>query len=1542
MTSCPTQRPGFVTEFRPRGAPTGLPPYRGVSVRRSEGAMYPRQGTVAVAGLVAGLLAGALLGGVPALARPSTPPPAPDPGPAVSAVKRIPSHFTKAANQPASAYAPKATTLPSAGIASLHLSAASAAPVKATGTPVWARPVVEARGRYSGPPGLDVAVLDQASAVTAGVKGVLFTVTPIGSGTGPVRVGLDYSAFAQAFGGNFGSNDTTAKTVSAQINPGVVAPRAASASPMTTATPMVLAATSDPGQEGGSAGSYAATSLSPLGSWTAGGSTGGFNYTYPILIPPAASPLMPRTAMVYDSSDVDGKTASTQAQSSWAGDGWSTPSSYVEQSFVACSDSPEGSASPVATSDQCYNGPVLTLSLNGSSTSLVWDSGRSMWKPQSDSGEVVTHVTNSGNGSGTYNTDYWTVTERSGTVYQFGRNELPGWVSGKATTNSVDSEPVYSAHPGDPCYNTAGFTSSVCTMAYRWNLDYVKDIHGNAMAYYYRQDANYYAQNKGAKMSSYVRDSHLDHVDYGLPDVPFDLICAAGSTCSAQGPSFFSTVRLASISAQQYSVASSSYLTVDSYALSQSFPATGDGTSPTLWLDSVTRTGSGTTGGGSTTPVTLPAVTFGKVQLQNRVDSVTDGLPPFYRYRIASIATETGSVISPTYTLVNPCTAPVTITPSANTSSCYPVSWTPPGYTAPFTDWFNKYVVSKVTATDPTGGAPATATSYVYRDHGAAWHYDDNEVVQAKYRTYGQFRGYSDVITLTGDGANDPQAKSETVYYQGMSRDNNSTVANLTDSAGGVHEDLDQLSGRALETTTYLGNGGPVDHSTITSYWVSGPTATRNRNGLPALTANWVAPAETYSRQALTDGGAITWRYSETDTTYDATVTDVNLGLVLNTYSHTVPADTAYDRCTTTTYAAANPAANLVGLPGEVETDSVACGGFTEGTPASVPAGSNRLTAPATVNRPGQVVTDARTFYDDPTFATTYPQPSAPSKGDVTMVRKASDWSGGGFTYQTTARSTYDGIGRVTASYDGDGNRTGTAYTMNAVGLTTATAVTNALNQTTTTTVDPQRGTTLTATDPNSVVTTHQYDALGRVTSVWLNSRSTSVAANYTYSYQVSNTGTTSVTTNRLTDASAYRSTITIYDGQLRVRQTQATTPVSTTSRLVTDTFYDSRGWVRAKYTNWYDANNLPSTTLVAASGAIPMQDFYTYDGLGRVVVDTSEDSGVAKSTTTTVYNGDRTTTVPPAGGVTRAVLTDPLGRMTELDEYTTAPTVSTPANTFTGTWSVSGGTTTATRYGYDGHGKQNTVTDAQNSTWTSTYNLLGEVTAKADPDAGTSALVYDGNGNLVQSTDSRGRTTSTTYDPLNRKTATYAAPTGGQSSANQMTSWVYDNGNAVAGVTNAVGHLTTQTAYWGGAAYTTQYRAFNVFGESLGETVTIPSATEGTALGISYAFSHVYTATNGLLLKDIYPAAGGLPSETVLHSYTSDDLPNGTGMYAQQTAYDAWGRVSQETIGASPNEATITNLYDAHTGRLTEQLTTNQILTTPTRVDDESYVLHV
>ena len=103
-----------------------------------------------------------------------------------------------------------------------------------------------------------------------------------------------------------------------------------------------------------------------------------------------------------------------------------------------------------------------------------------------------------------------------------------------------------------------------------------------------------------------------------------------------------------------------------------------------------------------------------------------------------------------------------------------------------------------------------------------------------------------------------------------------------------------------------------------------------------------------------------------------------------------------------------------------------------------------------------------------------------------------------------------------------------------------------------------QRGLTLTDTDANGVVTTNQYDALGRIAAVFLNSRTTT--PNYIYTYAVSNTGPTAVTTQELNDELGYQTSTLIYDGLLRQRQTQTTTPRD--GRLITDTFYDTRGWV--------------------------------------------------------------------------------------------------------------------------------------------------------------------------------------------------------------------------------------------------------------------------------------------------------------------------------------------------------------------------------------------
>ncbi|MEV4559335.1 RHS repeat-associated core domain-containing protein [Kitasatospora sp. NPDC049285] len=1534
---------------------------------------------------------------------------------AVKGVKSLAARKIEVPDDAKRAFAPKAVAWPKAA-SGRAASAAPGAKSQAAGTPVWVKADSSAAA-----PGVDVKVLDQAKSAQLGLSGVVFTVDG-GDARGKVRVGVDYSAFAEALGGNWASRlqlvslpacalttpevaacqvrtplktdrDAAGKSVSAEVDlgsagavkasatdtgkvvPAVWSGNASAVQASSASAPMVLAAASGSDDGGSSAGSYAAGALSPSGSWTGGGSAGSFGYSYPLGVPGASSALTPKVSLDYDSAAVDGKTASTQAQSSWVGDGWSTPDSSIQQTFVPCSSDPEGSPAPSATADQCYAGQILTLSLNGSSTSIVYDASKGTFTSSNGDGSKIAHVTGSNNGTGTYNTDYWTVTDRSGTVYYFGRNQLPGWSSGKAVTNSVDSVPVYSSHSGDPCYNASGFDASVCTMAYKWHLDYVKDVRGTAMSYYYAQDTNYYGQNNGASNTKYVRDSYLSRIDYGFldggaygtvpdqvsfitgsrcvattcdpisaannatqyPDVPFDLICNQGATCTPKAPSMFSTARLKQVVTKQYDTASSQYKPIDTWDLAQTEPPTGDGTSPTLWLSTITRTASDTSAGGSGT-LALPPVKFAGTTMQNRVD--TANFPGMFRYRLTAITTELGAVTGISYGLPNACTAAyvASANASANTNSCYPVSWTPKFYSAPITDWFQKYAVTQILEADATGGALQKATTYEYLG-GAAWHYDDNEVVQAKYRTWGQFRGYATVVTRTGDGANDRKTKSVTDYYRGMDGDyltpTTTRSVSVTDSQGGVHPDSAQLFGSALETTSYKGDGGAVENSTVSSYWISPALATRNRTGLPALTANTVKPVETFTRQAVTSG----WQYTETDTTYNSNTGDANFGLATATYTHTVPVNPAYDQCAVTTYAPANTSLNLVGLIASQETDSAACSGYIQGAKPSVPASVNALGAPASVNRPAQVVSAQQSFYDDPSYATAFPQSAAPTVGNVTMERKASDYSGG-FSWQTVKRSTYDGYGRPLVVYDGNGNAGTTSYTVNAVGLTTGQSVANARGQAITKTFAPARALTMTATDVNGVVATTRYDVLGRLTSVWLNSRPTSGPADLLYTYTIAQAGVSGTTAQSLNDSLGYATAYTIYDSLGRVRQTQAPTPKG--GRLIAESFFDSRGWVRKKNSAYWDPDNSPSLSVasVPQDSKVPDQTVSTYDGLGRVVVDTSYQYAQVKEVTTTVYAGDRTTVIPPDGGTVKSTVKDPLGRTVESDDFSVRPTVTAPADTFTGTYAVSGGTSQAITYGFDGHGKQSTVT-ANGSTWTTTYNLLGQVTAKNDPDAGADSMLYDAVGNLVQTTDSRGKAVSTTYDVLNRKTGTYAATLANKSSANQLASWVYDNDNSVAGVTNPIGHATTTTSFDQGQAYTTQAVGFTVMGKSAGETVTIPSA-EGL-LAKSYTFKHVYTAIKGLPYSDQSPAGGGLPLETITYTYaTALDLANGatsgTTGYTQGTSYDAFGRIEQSTLGTGTNLAYITNTHDVHTGQLTDQLVSRSNTGTPSDVDKQHY----
>lgn len=102
---------------------------------------------------------------------------------------------------------------------------------------------------------------------------------------------------------------------------------------------------------------------------------------------------------------------------------------------------------------------MLTLSLNGQTTALVRDDSTGTWRLQADDGAVVTEVTGSGNGTGTYDTSYWKITERDGTAYYFGLNHLPGFSPRSPRTSRTSPSPARcipagSTTPGNrnPCW----------------------------------------------------------------------------------------------------------------------------------------------------------------------------------------------------------------------------------------------------------------------------------------------------------------------------------------------------------------------------------------------------------------------------------------------------------------------------------------------------------------------------------------------------------------------------------------------------------------------------------------------------------------------------------------------------------------------------------------------------------------------------------------------------------------------------------------------------------------------------------------------------------------------------------------------------------------------------------------------------------------------------------------------------------------------------------------------------------------------------------
>lgn len=1430
---------------------------------------------------------------------------------------------------------------------------APAAPVvkkRVGGIPVTVAPGAAPRGATAGsaPTKVSVASLGRTAAEKWG-SAALLTVRRADDGAAPasVELSLDYASFADGAGGAYGSrlqllklpacavaeapgtadckspperipfrNDPATHTITGQVP----------AAPASAGVGAVFAVAAG---DSSSKGDYKATSLAPSASWSVANSSGGFSWDYPLRMIPTPGGLTPTVGLGYSSQSADGRTAATNNQGSWVGEGFSYEPGYIERSYKPCSEDGQKTSA-----EQCWAFDNATIMLNGMSGELIQDDTTKEWHLTSENGSKIAKLTGTGNGDN--DGEYWKLTTTDGTEYYFGLNKLPGWrsdnpatsgtVDPDPTTDSTWSTPVFGNSAGEPCYN-ATFANAHCKQAWRWNLDYVKDTHGNVMSYFYGAEKNNYALNAKTDVNGteYDRGGYLKRIDYGQrdgavytakaparvvfntaercladasfdcaeskftvanaarwPDTPVDRYCKAGTKCTVgqSSQTFWTTKRLTGVTTQMSTGSGASdYNDVEAWKFTHIFTDNGDDTK-TLWLSRIDHEGRADFNGQGGESVPLPSVDLQGVHLRNRVDSDTDNTDAINRFRLATVLSETGAQLDITYAPAQ-CTATALPKPGESTKRCFPVVWAPPGTIEPRTDWFHKYVVAEVEETDRTGGGEDLLTRYDYQGDAGWRHAEPDGLADEKFLTWGQWQGYGKVSVTSGNRQT-MRTRVDYTYLQGLNGDKlpggGTRTEKVTDSTGTEYTGEKEFTGFEVESQAH--DAGKVVAKSISEPWKH-DTATQTR-AWKTSKATVVKPEVSRGYTALADG---TWR-----TTKSRSFFDVDHGAVrLQGTEDLGDVSKDDDNTCTRLWYADNPKLNILELPSRSETVSVNC-----------------LTVP---DRRTQVIADERTAYDGAAFG------EPPVKGDATTTERLTSHDGKTAAYQATGATSYDKFGRPVSQKDAVGAETTTAYT-DVNGLISQTKVTNALGHVTTTDYAPAWGSSTGQTDPNGRRTDLAYDALGRLTSVWLADRRKTQSPSIKYAYNVRKDKAVVVKTEKIETTGGYGVEYQLYDSLLRARQKQTEGPNG--SRMVADVFYDGAGKVK-KTNATYNAANAPSDELlIVANGEVGGQTVTEYDGLGRTTASIFQMAGVEQWRTTTVHEGDRTHLDPPTGQMPTTSITDAAGRVTELRHYHSASPQ--PAGP--------GGQYDSTKYTYTPSGLMESVTDAKGNTWRYEYDQLGRKTKNIDPDSGTSTTVYDAVDRPVSATDGRGKTTSTAYDKLGRPVTTWE---GAPDTGTRLTETRYDKAGWL-GYAWASLRYTGATDYFASitqdmdALYRVKKTAYSV------------PASEGALAG-TYTFTTAYNP-DGTVSGQGVPAAGGLGGEAIAYGY--DDLQRPISMtgktsYVSDTQYTATSQLKALHLYTGSGKKIQQSLtYEKGTDRLTRS--TVDIVGVTGAVKDSNY----
>ncbi|WP_416968491.1 ricin-type beta-trefoil lectin domain protein [Streptomyces sp. 4F14] len=1288
------------------------------------------------------------------------------------------------------------------------------------------------------------------------------------------------------------------------------------------------------------AGDFTASPLLSSGSWSSGSSSGAFTYGYQIQVPESAGGLTPKVAFNYSSQTVDGRTSASNNQASWIGDGWDYNPGSITRTYASCREDSkkDGSNNKThRTADLCWGSNNATLSLGGSTTELVWADGK--WTTANGDGAVVQQIRDESTGNGAYKGEYWIVTTRDGTKYHFGKHKLPGAPSG-TVTDSVLTVPVYGNHSGEDCYQSE-WKNSACTQGWRWNLDYVEDLHGNAMSLWWQKEENYYARNFNFKAPvKYDRGGWLDHIDYGqrnklnsifgspatsrisfavaercLPkdgvcsdtnfadkdpgkyriwfDTPADLRCQSKKMCWNAGPSFWTRKRLTSVSTETQRVAgSTARQPVDKYTLTQNFPVLKTGPNTALWLESVQRTGYDPAGASTT----LNAVRFesNAEDMPNRVKD--DARPGFSRLRVGRVINEYGGETVVSYKTPEGDCKTGTGLPGkgdkaalkANTRLCYPAFWNPDPEVEDI-DWFHKYVVDTVEELPNVDGALATRTEYLYKNPG--WKLAEAEFTKKSTRTYSQFAGFEQTSVITGaddDKIGSKRSKSVTRFFRGMGDD--VPVKDITGAE--IAKDREPFAGRIAEELTYT-NAGDADTDWLSrSVTVPEATvlATRTRDdGLTPLRAWRVTEPEeiAYTRSSGTGDDPRPLRTVESTTTYEPVY-----GLPTQVESRGDTGRSGDESCTKLEYFH-QTAKNLIGLSKQVLVSPTTC-------------------AAADFTKYSTLTGGVRTAYDgqdygDPLLA-------------GTLGEASQTWSlnGAGTGFQTDGRTEFDEYGRVTKRFDPDNNPSSITFDPPTGQVFTVTE-TNAAGHSQIQTLEPGRGTSLKTTDANGHVSEAKYDPLGRMTEAWAAGRTPSASAVpdfkavYTipkYDEDNPDRKPPYITTRARGHDNRVETSVTLYDGLGRERQTQEEADGG--GHLITDTLYNSSGEIW-QTNNAYLTRDAKPGELFQPESDLAVRNItrYTYDGLGRVLTETpvlrvtdpqsgeSSAEPVAEKAIRYEYGQDWSKVINPAGTSSYQVFTDALGRTSRVDTFNPeAP-----------------GGFTSMRYTYNPGGQQETATSSIDKAhpWSWTYDHRGRPLTATDPDTGTTSTKYDARGRVLTTTNARG-TVWNGYDLLSRPTEQRADNADGK----VLASFEYDKAPGGKGMPYSATRVTD------GEKYVQKIDGYTKDYQPTSTTLTLPQSVKDTwGLDLEYRSKFSYTDT-GMLQEATLPKAGRFGEETLVVRYNEDGRPlsvSGEDWYGAETEYDAYGQVLRSTLGAQPYRVWTQATYDESSGELAEQL---------------------